>query len=78
MEMESEIIPEWFPVWFDTNFSRAATTPGYIARTAALSKDTVYRALNSGELEAFRVGNRWSIPKPALEKWFLESLNLNF
>ena len=31
-----------------------------------VGKNTLLRLLHSGEIEAFRIGNRWKIPKTAV------------
>ena len=48
--MDEELIPGWFENWFQSNFKRPSTTPAHIVQIASLKTDTVYRALNSGEL----------------------------
>ena len=37
-----------------------------------VGKNTVYRLLNEGELNAFRIGKTWKIPKNCLEEFILQ------
>ncbi len=36
-----------------------------------VSEGTAYQLLRSGEIKAFRVGNRWKIPADAVRKFIL-------
>lgn len=36
-----------------------------------IGKNTAYRLLNSGEIQGFRIGRTWKIPKDALTEYIL-------
>lgn len=36
-----------------------------------IGKNTAYRLLNSGEIQGFRIGRTWKIPRDALTKYIL-------
>ncbi|AOY60105.1 MULTISPECIES: helix-turn-helix domain-containing protein [Desulfococcus] len=71
------LTPTWFPPWFDETFSREVYSPRELPGILELSKSAVYRALKTGDLDAFRVGKRWAVPKPAIREWLLDAYTLN-
>ncbi|AOY57202.1 MULTISPECIES: excisionase family DNA-binding protein [Desulfococcus] len=72
-----DITPEWFDTWFDAKFPEEEYGPKDIRRIMGIGKSRVYRAIDSGELEAIRVGTWWLVPRPALKAWLLAGYNLN-
>lgn len=42
-----------------------------------VGKNTVYQLLNAGEIEAFRIGQAWKIPRAAVEHYILRSCKEN-
>jgi hypothetical protein len=74
---ELSLKPEWFEGWFGKKFREDSFSPLEIAARLRMDKNRVYRALNYGDLEAFRIAGRWVIPKPAVRDWLLESYSLN-
>lgn len=71
------IKPTWFDHWFNTAFPDESYSPADIRQILRMNKDRIYRAISFGELEAFRTGGRWIIPKPAIRSWLLDGYNLN-
>lgn len=42
-----------------------------------VGENTLYRLLKSGELEAFRIGKIWKIPRKELDKFINKSVERN-
>ncbi len=42
-----------------------------------IGKNTLYRLLKSGELNAFKIGKVWKIPKKSVEEYINKSLSDN-
>lgn len=42
----------------------------------SIGKNTAYEILNSGEINAFKTGRIWKIPKLSVEKYILKKSNL--
>lgn len=74
MEMNE---PDWFEEWFSKTFTEAAYSPRDLRRWLRMNRNGVYRALQTAELEGFRRGGRWVIPRPALRSWLLNGYTLN-
>jgi excisionase family DNA binding protein len=72
-----ELTPEWFEDWFSDTFPEDAYAPFQVWTRLRISKDRVYRAIAYGDLDAFRLGSRWTIPRPALRAWLLDNYSLN-
>jgi excisionase family DNA binding protein len=58
-------------------FTKESYSPTEIQRLLGIDKNRVYRAVAYGELEGFRNGGRWIVPKPAIREWLLAGYNLN-
>ena len=73
------IAPVWFDEWFDKHFptARPVWTPSDVIRRLDLKKDQVYRAMNYGEMDAFKTHGRWIIPRPGLKNWLISCYTLN-
>ncbi|MDP4120829.1 MAG: helix-turn-helix domain-containing protein [Bacillota bacterium] len=39
-----------------------------------IGQSMVYKLLNSGKLSAFRIGNRWKIPRKCVDEYVNESV----
>lgn len=48
---------------------RATLTPSEFADEFRISRNTVGRLLNEGEIPAIRLGRRWFIPRAAVDSW---------
>lgn len=44
-----------------------------VAKQLGLGINQTYAACERGQIPSIRFGRRWVIPKPAFEKWLLES-----
>lgn len=40
-----------------------------------IGRNKAYQILNSGEIEAFRVGRKWRIPRTSVEKYIYAKCN---
>lgn len=40
-----------------------------------IGKNTLYRLLNNGEINAFRIGKVWKIPKKSVEEYINKKVN---
>lgn len=40
-----------------------------------IGKNTLYRLLNNGEINAFRIGKVWKIPKKSVEEYIEKKVN---
>lgn len=40
-----------------------------------IGKNTLYRLLNNGEINAFRIGKVWKIPKKSVEEYVNKKVN---
>lgn len=71
--------PAWFAEDFDRAFppERRYWRPLEIAEVLGSGKDPVYRAVSSGELEAFRVGGTYLAARPAVRLWLVEHNTVN-
>lgn len=49
---------------------RVAYTPQELAELLQMSKDSVYRAIAAGEIEAVKLGRLYRIPKHVVERMF--------
>lgn len=76
-DFPEEIAPEWFDEWFGGIFPEDSYAPFQVWTRLGISKDRVYRAISYGELDAFRLGGRWMIPRPGLRAWLLDNYSLN-
>ena len=71
------IEPDWFARWFNAHFTRPTYGPMDVARRIGIPKDAIYGALLRADLDGFRIGSRWRIPRPALREWLLRSVFIN-
>lgn len=76
-DFPDEMTPEWFEDWFQDRFPEDSYAPFQVWTRLGISKDRVYRAIAYGDLDAFRLGGRWMIPRPGLRSWLLENYSLN-
>ncbi len=53
----------------------AVLTPLEVMDILGVGKNTVYRLLNSGELQGFRVGRSWKVTSDSLEHFMLSAEN---
>lgn len=44
-------------------------TPDEVAELTGLSRSAVYRGLATGEIPGIRVGRRWVLLRPTIERW---------
>ncbi len=64
---------EWFDKWFENCFGdKENFSPLEIACVLRVSKNSIYRAIKEGKLEAIKCENRFIIPRDALRKYLLE------
>lgn len=77
--MNDLIIPDWFDDWFGDHFPEKEKTisPKNAWKRLNISKDRIYRAIRYGDLDAIRIGGRWTIPRPAFRQWLIERFEIN-
>lgn len=56
---------------FDNNTNELITVEE-LCELLMVGKNTAYHLLNSREIEAFRIGNHWKIPRISVQKYILE------
>lgn len=44
-------------------------TPPQVAKKLHVRPSTIYWLLNTGQMKAFRMGNRWKIPESSVKVW---------
>lgn len=71
--------PSWFAAWFDRAFpaGKRSWRPLEVAAALGVGKDPVYRAVQSGELETFRVGGAYVAVREAVRLWLVEHNTVN-
>lgn len=78
-----QIIPDWFPAWFDGLFDEAAYHPTGIARRLGIDNQTVTDACMRGDLRAVRIAATASrvptfkIQRAEVREWLVASLEIN-
>lgn len=53
--------------------NRTLLKPEQVAAECCLSVKAIYRAIQRGELEAFKICGRWRIDAEAVERWLEQS-----
>lgn len=52
--------------------SRDVLTVEEVAERLYIGRNTVYHLLNQGELQGFRIGRTWKIPKDAIADYIIK------
>ena len=75
---QAMLMPGWFENWFSRIFgNKEVFSPMEVAKKLDRPPQVVYRAIKSGELEAFILGKQtYIIPRPALERWLQQNHSL--
>lgn len=45
--------------------------------TLKIGKNTAYQILNSGAIKAFRIGQKWKIPRASLDEYIISNVQVS-
>ena len=58
------------------NEDNSLITVDELCEMLMIGKSIAYRLLNSNEIESFKIGRHWKIPRASVEKYILEKSGL--